>query len=430
MTIVFRSALLPLLTCLCACLEVAPFACTASVQCETVDPSGVCEASVFHAPLGPGNSGVCSYMDVTCDGGRRYDSESGEPRARQCLPCGASDEPCCGGGRCDMGLTCRSQRCACVGMLGVASQQTCAIDAMGGLRCIGAVVERPNGTHGNSVQTLPIQGLDAIVTFAFDKAGSVLCATAPTQVTACAIGSPAITMPVALPAPRELSVGNAHQVCGLGEDGAVTCVDPMTGVGKVPFRGASHLSVHGDQTCVLHRDRSVWCWGLNDHGQLGDGTLVDRDTPGRVTGLPPASAIATGATAACALAEDGTVWCWGDVAAGRQTPYPQTPPLLQPVQMPGLAHVLQIAVDSDSGCARDRLGVSCWGAGVLVGGRYSPAPVRMPGLPEGVEELLVGGDHACARKGAHVWCWGSVYANSVTGVAVIAAPTLLPSFCP
>jgi alpha-tubulin suppressor-like RCC1 family protein len=35
-------------------------------------------------------------------------------------------------------------------------------------------------------------------------------------------------------------------------------------------------------TCVVRADTTVWCWGRNDHGQLGDGTTTDRHTPVRV----------------------------------------------------------------------------------------------------------------------------------------------------
>lgn len=49
--------------------------------------------------------------------------------------------------------------------------------------------------------------------------------------------------------------------------------------------GTTDLSASGSQTCSLRVDRSVLCWGLNDYGQLGDGTTVDRSSPTQAVGL-------------------------------------------------------------------------------------------------------------------------------------------------
>jgi len=48
------------------------------------------------------------------------------------------------------------------------------------------------------------------------------------------------------------------------------------------------ISSHTDiSVCALTATREVWCWGDNEHGQIGDGTVVtDHVSPVRVTGLP------------------------------------------------------------------------------------------------------------------------------------------------
>ncbi|WP_170229032.1 RCC1 domain-containing protein [Polyangium fumosum] len=63
--------------------------------------------------------------------------------------------------------------------------------------------------------------------------------------------------------------------------------------------------------CLVRDDASVWCWGRNDFGQLGDGTRERHDNPVRVVGLPRVVDVSTSGEHACAIDEEGDVWCWG-----------------------------------------------------------------------------------------------------------------------
>ena len=62
----------------------------------------------------------------------------------------------------------------------------------------------------------------------------------------------------------------------------------MTGIST-----ATALATFAGHTCALLADHTVRCWGLNDFGQLGDGTTTMRLTPVAVTGISTATAIAT-----------------------------------------------------------------------------------------------------------------------------------------
>ena len=67
-------------------------------------------------------------------------------------------------------------------------------------------------------------------------------------------------------------------------------------------------------TVALKNDGTVWAWGRNNYGQLGDGTTTDSDTPVQAGGSSPLSgiiAIAAGESHTLALKNDGTVWAWG-----------------------------------------------------------------------------------------------------------------------
>ena len=53
------------------------------------------------------------------------------------------------------------------------------------------------------------------------------------------------------------------------------------------------------------------CWGYNNYGELGNGTITDSLVPVAVSGVTPATAITAGGFHSCALLSGGTVKCWG-----------------------------------------------------------------------------------------------------------------------
>ena len=77
--------------------------------------------------------------------------------------------------------------------------------------------------------------------------------------------------------------------------------------------GVIALAAGGWHALALQADGSVWAWGFNDSGQLGDGTAINRSAPVRV--LAPGSgavAVAAAGNHSLALKADGSVWTWGD----------------------------------------------------------------------------------------------------------------------
>src|SRR5262249_2135789 len=66
----------------------------------------------------------------------------------------------------------------------------------------------------------------------------------------------------------------------------------------------------------LREDGTVWAWGANTQGQLGDGTYRSRGSPAPVARLDGVAAIAAGTRFSLALKRDGTVWAWGTNAWG------------------------------------------------------------------------------------------------------------------
>jgi hypothetical protein len=64
-------------------------------------------------------------------------------------------------------------------------------------------------------------------------------------------------------------------------------------------------------TCAWLSDGAVKCWGNNEHGQLGDGSMVNRNVPADVAGLTGVKAVTAGWGRVCALTQSGAVKCWG-----------------------------------------------------------------------------------------------------------------------
>jgi len=62
---------------------------------------------------------------------------------------------------------------------------------------------------------------------------------------------------------------------------------------------------------AVKEDSTVWAWGYNLYGQLGDGTTTQRNAPVQVSGLANIVAIAAGDYSSYALSADGSIWSWG-----------------------------------------------------------------------------------------------------------------------
>ncbi len=64
-------------------------------------------------------------------------------------------------------------------------------------------------------------------------------------------------------------------------------------------------------TLVIKDEGSLWAWGRNTFGQLGDGTTTDRYIPVQIGSDTDWQSIAAGATHSIAVKSDGSLWAWG-----------------------------------------------------------------------------------------------------------------------
>ncbi|MDP5238812.1 hypothetical protein Q9Q94_04690 [Uliginosibacterium sp. 31-16] len=168
----------------------------------------------------------------------------------------------------------------------------------------------------------------------------------------------------------------------------------------------------GISFCALRSNGSVWCWGDNSQGQLGDGTTTNRNQPVQVSGLGSGVlVVSVGQTQACALKSDTTVVCWGKNGWG-QLGDGTTTNRLTPVAVSGLSNAVGISLSYINSCALIAGGsVKCWGyngEGQLGNGTttHSYTPVTVSGLT-GVADIRLFDGGACALKAdKSVACWG------------------------
>jgi alpha-tubulin suppressor-like RCC1 family protein len=197
------------------------------------------------------------------------------------------------------------------------------------------------------------------------------------------------------------------------------------------LEGAEAKALAGGQnhSLALKDDGTVLAWGLNQDGQLGDGTTTDSSTPvqvedpndpsGYLTGV---AAIAAGSSHSLALKSDGKVWAWGSNQyygpLGNGTNADST----TPVQVSGLDGIEAISAGLGYSLALKSDGtVWAWGTntssssqGTRIGGQLgdneiasSNTPVQVRDLTGEIEAIAAGASHGLALKDdGTVWAWG------------------------
>lgn len=189
-----------------------------------------------------------------------------------------------------------------------------------------------------------------------------------------------------------------------------------------------------EHALALKEDGSVWSWGKNQYGQLGDGTTTTRLSPVAVSGLTDVVAVAAGGYHSLALKADGTVWSWGRNDSGQIGDGTSGTNRLAPVQVSGLTGVSSIAAGSFHSLAVLSTGsMKAWGNngnGRL--GNNSTTNATSPVSVSGVTTAAMtagGADHSLARLAdGTVVGWG----NNAQGQLGAATPTqsLVPMAVP
>jgi len=183
------------------------------------------------------------------------------------------------------------------------------------------------------------------------------------------------------------------------------------------FTGAVAVAAGREHTLVLKSDGTVWAYGKNDVGQLGDGSTTNRTTPVQVVGLTGITAIAAGRASSYALQTDGAgsgfVWSWGGNTYG-ELGDGSTLRRLTPTRVPGIDNAIGITAGSGSDFALARLAagqIKAWGRNAtsqLGDGTDvdSSVPVALPLITSA--RLVAAGDAfaLAVDASARTWGWG------------------------
>lgn len=203
---------------------------------------------------------------------------------------------------------------------------------------------------------------------------------------------------VTLAATPWYSHGRSHTLT-LTEDGKVWAMggNDFGQLGNGRFGGDVHEPVmikglddiiavlaRGNHSVALKKDGTVWTWGFNGSGQLGDGTLQNSSLPCKVADIDNVKAIATGSGHVVVLKHDGTVWGWGGNHSG-QVGNGENMDCMTPAQVPGLRDVTAIVAGAFNTSALIKDG-TLWswgfnGKGQLENGgnEHSSTPVLVSG---------------------------------------------------
>lgn len=192
-------------------------------------------------------------------------------------------------------------------------------------------------------------------------------------------------------------------------------------------------------TCAMKDPGSLWCWGMNRTGKLGDGTTERRPSPVQVGTQETWTGFSMADHVTCAVRSDNTLWCWGaqtdsrplSGGNGRLTLAPERIPVVPTGSLcttqPGAAefsvvevgmgdaHTCVITTDGSIICNgdQDRSGakrlIPCPGWNLIDTSKISPAPR--------FKSLSVGSKHSCAVTTEDVaYCWGQNHRGQVGSI--------------
>lgn len=369
--------------------------CTRREDCQSgsCSPDGTCCNTDCTSP--------CEACDVAGNVGRCTRVPSGQPHGKPA--CTGSGE--CGGSCNGTSAMCAFPTSAC----GTAICSGAVLTRKG--TCNGAGICAPGGTQdcGSVYRCSP--GADACPTSCSSSAdctAAYFCAEGRCQSDVVAV-SRSGPMTCAVLATGKVKCWGDNEHGGIGNG---TFGQPVLSPAEVKdLADVKTVSVGFQHACALLNNQRLRCWGRNDRGQLGDGTMNNRSSPAPVlTGpgqeLANVTQVSAGGGHVCALA--GQLYCWGDGSKGELADQAQ-PIKLYATAINGIRPSL-ISAGNGFNVAREGSDACAWGGNTsrMVSTSVDDKIYTPACTPVGeIAELAGGGEHACARlRDGSLRCWG------------------------
>ncbi len=224
--------------------------------------------------------------------------------------------------------------------------------------------------------------------------------------------------------PGGVSAGVTDVVVTSSSRGSGTCSGCFSYLPVVPATTVT-LADGGSHTCGLAATGAAYCWGLNDYGQLGNGSTRNSSTPVAVAGGLTFLTLAAGYDHTCGITSDGAAYCWGRNGEGQLGNGSFTSSSV-PVAVTGGLSFSAITTGGGQTCGLTSAGRAfCWGAndfGELGNGGFTSSSIPVPVAGD----LRFGavakgfGFYTCALTSAGAgYCWGD---NSTTDPIPIPVP--------
>ena len=203
----------------------------------------------------------------------------------------------------------------------------------------------------------------------------------------------------------------------LGNSGITDRTSPVSIVGG--FTDWTQLSAGQSHGTGIRANGTAWCWGFNGSGYLGNNSTTNTSSPVQVSGgFTDWIQISASREHTCAIRANGTVWSWGYNGSGRLGDN-STTIRSSPVQVVGgFTDWIQISAGAAHSAAIRANGTAwCWGSngsGRLGdgGSTNQSSPVQVVGGVTSWAQISAGFDHVMAiRTDGTAWGWG----NNSTG---------------
>lgn len=190
--------------------------------------------------------------------------------------------------------------------------------------------------------------------------------------------------------------------------------NPMVPVRVSSLQNIAVIAAGADHALALQRDGSVWAWGSNLEGQIGDDNRTilqsgkayeviennDHSLPYRVQNIPKAVAIAGGWSQSLAVMENGSLWAWGSAAGVNPVPYE------------GFSDIIAVSTGYTSAIIALKKDGTVW--------RLTRHGVtKVAGLTDIVQVAEASGDAYALKKDGTVWVFGNYVETSVNGRTVM-----------